>query len=162
MKSHILFYAVVLITTISCTTKDNDISKTIEQYYKTYQDRNDFEKFLGFYDEKIVLEDIINADRIVGKKALEDFFDWNNPGYKKIAVDALVIYEQTIEGNRVVTSGYFNEFLWGEQKFEAMHFVTILTFNQSGKIIKQVDWINYPSNLVDYTKRKNSNEWIKN
>ncbi|UII80182.1 nuclear transport factor 2 family protein [Flagellimonas sp. CMM7] len=161
MKWHILLYAVILITTISCTTNDNDISKTIEQYYKTYQERDDFEKFLGFYDEKIVLEDIINADRIEGKKALEDFFDWNNPEYKKIAANALVIYEQTIDGNRAVTSGHFTEFLWGEQKFEAMHFVTILTFNQSGKIIKQVDWINYPSNLIDYTKRKNSNEWIK-
>ncbi|PWL37570.1 hypothetical protein DKG77_14780 [Flagellimonas aquimarina] len=161
MEVNRFLYVIILMVVCSCTNKDNSINETVKEYYETYQDRNDFEKFLGFYDEKIVLEDIINADRIVGKKALEDFFDWNDPGYKKIAADALVIYEQTIEGNRVVTSGYFNEFLWGGNTFEAMHFVTILTFNRSGKIIKQVDWINYPSNLVDYTKRKNSNEWIK-
>ncbi|WP_136467933.1 hypothetical protein [Flagellimonas onchidii] len=87
--------------------------------------------------------------------------DWNNPNFQKIEKDALVIYDQIIDKNKVVTRGYFTEFLWDGARFEAMHFITILTFNNSGKIIKQIDWINYPSNLIDYEKRRNSNEWIK-
>lgn len=161
MKLNMCFCAIISMVIFSCTPKDENISKIAREYYETYQERNDFEKFLSFYDENIVLEDIINADRIIGKKALKEFFAWNNLSFKKVDTSIFVIYEQTIEENRVITSGHFTEFLWGEQKFEAMHFVTILTFNQSGKIIKQVDWINYPSNLIDYTKRKNSNEWIK-
>ena len=29
-----------------------------------------------------------------------------------------------------------------------------------GKIVRQVDWINYPSSLFDYSNRQNSNLWI--
>jgi hypothetical protein len=64
--------------------------------------------------------------------------------------------------NKVVTTGHFTAFKWGELEIEAMQFTSILTFNSSGKIIKQVDWINYPSYLVDYNNRKNSNKWITN
>lgn len=161
MKLNMCFCSIILMVMFSCAPQNENISKIAKEYYETYQERNDFEKFLSFYDEGIVLEDMINADRIVGKEAIKEFFAWDNPDYKKIETNTMVIKEQTIEENRVVTSGYFNEFYWSGMKFEAMHFVTILTFNQSGKIVRHVDWINYPSNLIDYTKRRNSNEWIK-
>ncbi len=161
MKLNVWFYSYILIAIVSCTPNSHNTSDIAKEYYKTYQERNDFEKFLSFYDDNIVLEDIVNADSIVGKKALKEFLDWNNPSFQKVGNEALVIYEQIIEDNKVVTRGYFTEFLWGETKLEAMHFVTILTFNESGKIIKHIDWINYPSNLIDYNKRKNSNNWIK-
>ena len=59
------------------------------------------------------------------------------------------------------SKGYFTPFKWGNAEFEAMYFTTLLNFNEQGKIIKQVDWINYPSTLVDYDNRKNANEWIQ-
>ncbi|MGH1366338.1 MAG: hypothetical protein ACRBF0_22450 [Calditrichia bacterium] len=96
------------------------------------------------------------------KAALAEFFNWDNPGFKKIEVQALIITEQIIDGKKVTTKGYFTPFKWGEARFETMHFTTLLTFNEQGKIIKQVDWINYPTTLLDYNKRKNSNEDIAN
>lgn len=141
-------------------TSKNDIKPIVEAYYKSFQERSNFERFLSFYDEDIVLEDIINGDSIVGKKAFSDFFDWNNPNFKLLESNSLIIKNQVIEGNRAVTQGYFTPFQWGERTFGPMHFTTILTFNQKGKIVKHVDWINYPSTLVDYTKRKDSNSWI--
>ncbi len=42
-----------------------------------------------------------------------------------------------------------------------MHFTTLLTVNEAGQIIRQVDWINYPASLVNYNERNNSNEWIQ-
>lgn len=52
------------------------------------------------------------------------------------------------------------KFKWKDSSFEAMYFTTILTLNETGKIIRQIDWINYPATLVNFNLRKNSNEWI--
>lgn len=145
----------------SCSSTESGIDKIVENYYETFNKRQDFEQFLSFYDEKIILEDIINGDRIIGKKELSDFFDWNNPNFKSIDSNTLIIEEIIIHNNTSVVKGYFSKFQWGASEFEAMHFTSILTFNTSKKIIKQVDWINYPSTLVNYDERKNSNKWIE-
>lgn len=158
--SFILCFAIGLIFH-ACSSTESNIDKTVENYYQTFNKRQDFEKFLSFYDDKIILEDIINGDRIIGKQALSDFFDWGNPNFKSMNPNYLIIEEKMIHNNISVVKGYFSRFQWGESEFEAMHFTSILTFNKSKKIIKQVDWINYPSTLVNYEERKNSNEWIK-
>ena len=145
----------------ACSSPKNNLHHIVKEYYATYQSRSDFDKFLDFYDDNMILEDIINGDKINGKAALKIFFDWKNPSYKKLNEHTLIISEQIIEKNKAVTSGYFTAFEWGGQKFEEMHFTTILIFNEKGKIIKHTDWINYPNSLINYNERKNSNEWIK-
>ena len=146
----------------SCSfDKNNTIESILDDYYSTYKKRKDIDKFIEYYDNYIVLEDIINGDRIEGKSALRNFLDWENPNFKVLGDNSLTVTEEIIDINKAVVKGYFTKFQWGEYEFESMHFTTILIFNESGKIIKQVDWINYPNTLVDYNKRKNSNEWIK-
>ncbi|WP_420399569.1 nuclear transport factor 2 family protein [Flagellimonas sp.] len=165
MKNSTLFscWILILVTLLSSceTQKTNPNRETIEEFYHVFNKRQDFERFLNFYDDTAVLEDIINGDRIEGKKALRDFFDWTNPDFELLEENSLVVKEITADDNRVAISGYFTPFKWGDTEFEAMHFTTLLTLNASGKIIKQVDWINYPSNLVNYNTRKNSNTWLK-
>jgi hypothetical protein len=133
----------------------------VEEYYETFNKRQDFNKFLSFYDEKVILEDIVNGDRVIGRKELTNFFDWNNPNFKSLDSNSLIIESIIIDNKTSVIKGYFSRFQWGNSEFESMHFTTILTFNESKKIVKQVDWINYPPTLVNYNERKNSNEWIK-
>ena len=140
--------------------KDRTTERLVDDYYKTYNKRQDIDKFIGFYDNDILLEDIINGDRIQGKSDLRKFLDWGNPNLKILEINSLIITEKIIKGNKAVVKGYFTKFQWEESEFESMHFTTILTFNDSDKIIKQVDWINYPTNLVNYDEKKNSNEWI--
>lgn len=140
--------------------KQNDIERIVDEYYSTYNERQDVEKFLGFYDDKILFEDIINGDRIEGKSELKNFLDWENVNFKLLEDNSLRITETIIQGNKAVVKGYFTPFQWGEHEFESMHFTTILTFADNYKIIRQVDWINYPSDLVNYDERKNSNDWI--
>ena len=148
----------------NCSSRTNEqkvnIAPIVQDYYKVYQDRNDFQRFLAFYDDNIVLEDIILGEKMEGMLAFKRFFDWGNPNFSKTDSLTLIIKDQIIKGNTAVTSGYFTPFIWGDTTFEAMYFNTILTFNAGGKIQKQVDWINYPNGLVDYNKRKNSNQWI--
>lgn len=157
----ILIYPLLLFL-IACVPANPalDTESIVASYYQTYQERSNFQQFLNFYADTIVLKDMINGDHIEGKTALEAFFDWENPHFRKLDSVTLVVQEQIMEGKRVVTQGYFTPFQWDEYQFEAMHFTTILTFNDNGKIVEQVDWINYPTNLVDYENRKNSNEWI--
>lgn len=141
--------------------KDRILERVIDDYYKTYNKRQDIDKFMSFYNDDILFEDIINGDRIEGKPALKSFFNWGDTNFKSLDSNNLVITETIIDGKRAVVKGYFTKFKWGESDFEPMHFTTILTFGSADKIIKQVDWVNYPANLVDYNQRKNSNEWVK-
>jgi len=163
MDARLLFFSfLILLSLCACQQKEDSlIQEATKEYYQTYQNRNDFQKFLSFYDDQVILEDIMLGERKIGKKEFAEFFDWGNPDFSKTDSLALIITDQLIQKNKVVTQGYFTPFKWGEQHFEAMHFTTILTFNAAGKITKQVDWINYPASLLDYEKRKNSNEWIK-
>lgn len=152
---------ILLIFSACQSQQDSSIDKSVDDFYRVFSQRQDFEQFLSFYAEDIVLEDMVNGDKIEGKEAMRNFFDWTNPNFELLGENALVVLEKVIDKNKAVVKGYFTPFRWGEAEFEAMHFTTILTFNESGKIIKQVDWINYPATLVDYSNRKNSNDWIK-
>ena len=162
-------YMIIVITalfvgtcTLSCSTEVKpDIPSIAAEYYKTYQQRADFERFLRFYDEDMVLEDIVFGERIEGKRGFAEFFDWDNPLFSKKDSVALVIEKQVIQGFEVVTQGYFTPFKWGDTEVGNMYFTTLLTFNKEGKIIRHVDWINYPNNLINYDKRKDSNAWIQ-
>ncbi|MCL6275353.1 nuclear transport factor 2 family protein [Muricauda sp. 2012CJ35-5] len=161
MKFKSLFSLVVVVLLASCADQTKNVQPIVDAYYETYAQRNDFEKLLSYYDESILLEDYINGDKIEGKTALREFLDWDNPNFNMVEPVALTIADQMIEGNKVVTKGHFSKFKWGSYEFGPMQFVTILTFNDDGKIIRHEDWINYPSNLIDYDTRVNSNDWIK-
>ena len=140
---------------------EQPLQQLTRDFYSVYSERKDLDQFLSYYAEDAVLEDIINGDRIEGKEALRVFFDWSNPGFKALAKNTLVVEDIITSQNQAVVKGYFTPFGWGEETFEAMYFTTILTFNDADKISKQVDWINYPASLVDYTNRKNANDWIQ-
>lgn len=155
-------FLVIFLLVCACSVqRENDIESIIDEYYVTYNKRQDLDRFMEFYDDRIVLEDIINGDRIEGKKALGDFFDWNNESFKMTNGNSLVVTDKIIQGNKGVVKGYFTRFQWQQSEFEPMHFTTILIFNEAQKIVKQIDWINYPATLIDYNERKNSNMWIE-
>ena len=162
MKQTLIVFTLLGLVLYACSTeKEDSAENTVDNFFETFNMRQEFDKFLGFYAEDVVLEDMINGDRVVGKEQLRNFFDWDNPDLKIIGPNSLVVSEKIIEQNKAVVKGYFTKFLWQGTEFEAMHFTTILTFNEAGKIIKQIDWINYPTTLVNYNERKNSNHWIR-
>jgi hypothetical protein len=157
-----VFLSLLTLGAISCGTDEREsVRDTVLEFYQVYGERKDAARFLAFYAEEAVLEDIVNGDSIVGRRALATFFDWSNPEFKSLSNRAVVVDEVIVEGSKAVVKGHFTRFQWGGTAFEAMHFTTWLTFNKQGMIIRQVDWINYPSTLVDYSARKNSNAWIK-
>ncbi len=160
-----ILFLLFLFVVLNCdSNKDSDTNRQdlINDYYSTYQERTNIDKFLSFYDSEIILEDMVNGDRISGIRNLKEFFDWKNPDFVLEDSVALVITDQAVLENRVFTQGYFTPFSWSGTQIQAMQFFTILYLNENGKIIRQIDWINYPSYIVDYAERENSNDWINN
>ena len=157
-----LFFLVLIFGLHGCSKDDSkgSLRPIVEEYFETYKARKDFTKFLSFYDEQIVLEDIINGDRIVGKRNVKAFLNWDNDKFKLIDSVALKLDYLVVDQNKAVAKGHFRPFQWGEVTVGAMHFTTILTFNEANKIITQVDWINYPYKMTDEQNKGGSNNWI--
>lgn len=144
----------------ACTSKEVTIEHTVKEYCEVYSKRDDIERFISFYDDDVVFEDIIGGNKLRGKSAVMVFFDWGNPNFKKLAPENIIVSETIVQENKALVKGHFTKFQWGSDEFEAMHFSTLLHFNDAQKIVKQVDWINYPSTLINYNTRANSNDWL--
>jgi hypothetical protein len=56
---------------------------------------------------------------------------------------ALEVTALTAQGSRVVAQGYFKPFSYDGKFFGPWRFVIILEFNDDGKIVREIDWINY-------------------
>lgn len=143
--------------------EDATIKDLAADFFDTYNERRHFEKFLSFYSDDIILEDMINGDRIIGKVELRKFFNWDTPNFKPLdSLNRYIIIENlSITENQITAKGYFPPFQWFDSTYQAIQYTTLLFLNNEKKIIRQVDWINYPQGLVDYETRKNSNDWIK-
>lgn len=141
--------------------ENSPVESLVTQLYDLYKERSNFDEFLSYYADTIVLEDIIHGDRIIGKDALKDFFNWDDENYVNENPEVLVVTDMVYNDHTAYISGYFTTFRWADTSFGPMHFTTKLIFNQKLKISKQIDWINYPSSLVDYENRKSSNDWIQ-
>ena len=161
MKNTLFLTLIVLLVLISCKDEAIPVKGKVDEFVELYQERNDFEQFLELYDQDMVLEDMITGYRMEGIESFKEFFNWPDQRFKKLSPKTIIVKSVVIEGNHAVISGHFTPFEWDGQQVEAMQFTTILEFNDRAKIIRHVDWINYPNSLIDYSKRANANEWIK-
>ncbi|KAA3637617.1 MAG: nuclear transport factor 2 family protein, partial [Bacteroidetes bacterium] len=138
-----------LVFLLACNPAEGpNVQNITSQYFQTYAERADFDKFLDFYADTLILEDMMMGERIEGKESLARFFDWENQLFSLKDSVALVVTDQIVEGHKSVTRGYFTPFTWAGTDVEPMHFTIILEFNDAGKIIKQTDWINYPAYMI--------------
>ncbi len=146
----------VLYLLISCQSSvERDIHEnTIVDFYKVYNKRSDINDLLNYYHKDIVLIDIISDQIVTGRQEIKTFFDWDNTKFKVIGGELLEIKEIISSGEKLVVNGKFNKFSWGQQEFDPMPFTTIFTLDKQGKIIRQIDWINYPSQLMETEKSK--------
>lgn len=144
----------------SCSTQTASIQPNVDEFIRLYQERSDFDQFLNLYTEDMVLEDIITGYRLEGREQFAEFFNWPDERFQKQSEKTFIIEHTIIEGNQATIKGYFTPFIWDGKNVEAMQFVTLLTFNDAGKIIKHIDWINYPNDLIDYAQRGNANAWV--
>lgn len=144
----------------SCTSDPSALHGVTADYFSEYAARSDVDALLDYHADSVELRDYVAGERVRGIDALQEFFDWSNPSYRMRDSVALVVDDILVESHRAVVTGYFTPFSWDGVPVEAMHFTTLLTFDAEQRIALQEDWINYPSGLLDYGSRSNSNDWI--
>ncbi len=158
MNRSILLLSLTLLL-LACNTKPHT-TNNVDQFIMLYEERSDFQGFLDLYSVNMVLEDMVTGYRLEGRDAFAEFFNWPDKRFEKLSEKTFIIQNKVVEDNKAVISGYFTPFKWKGETVEPMQFTTWLHYNEEGKIIKHVDWINYPNSLIDYTGRGNSNLWI--
>ncbi|MBQ4837383.1 nuclear transport factor 2 family protein [Pseudoalteromonas luteoviolacea] len=141
-------FIVILVGCTSTKTKDSELSlnEVVENYIKVYQARSDFERFLAFYSDDVVLEDMLYGYKTTTKQQLGDFFNWNAEQVHVLDSNKTFSVEQTIisqEQGTAVLRGTFNLFSYNGQQLGPWRFTTVLKFNDAGLIYYQQDWINY-------------------
>lgn len=113
-------------------------------FFQTYKERKDFEKFLTFYAEDVVFEDVFYQVNLTNKEQFEAFYDWHKGSFDRLDNQHILNIETiVIEQGRVVARGEFLPFRYDGKSMGPWPFAIWLEFNQEGKIIKQQDWINY-------------------
>lgn len=140
-------------------TGQAQLKQTVQDYYHTYAERQDFEGFMDYYADEALLEDVVYGHVAHGREQIRGFFNWENNDFRLTGDVALVVKEMTIDKNTVITSGYFTPFYFSGDSLGPWRFIIKHRFNDAGKIIYQTDWINYtPRSMLE--GGKNLNELI--
>lgn len=127
------------------------IKKVVDDYIETYRERNDWDKFLSFYDDSVYMKDILLGYECKGLEAFKQFYDWPNANFKKLTptTKTFEVEDIVIDSKVAIIRGYFNSFYWKHKKMDWPEGFTIwLYFNKEKKINKQLDYLHYPSDIL--------------
>lgn len=123
---------------------DANIDEVASEYFATYAERKDFDKFMSFYDDQAVLKDVIYGVDVNGINAIRNFFDWDRGEFEMVAAGAIMVLKRQIVSDKtVISTGVFSEFHFDGKKLGPWEFIIWQEYNKAGKIILQSDWINY-------------------
>lgn len=125
-------------------------------YFATYQQRKDWDKFLSFYHPSITFSDVALRTRTRGIHAFEEFYNWPDSNFQKMspAQKHLELQDIVTQDSLVVARGHFNPFYWhGEKQEWSGGFTIWLYFDKNLKIRHQVDYIQYPASVILSARR---------
>lgn len=131
--------------------ESNPLKATVEAYIQTYQERADWEAFLSFYSDSVLMKDILLDLEFQGKEAFAAFYDWPNPAFEKLypGQKTFELEEVVIQENIAAIRGTFTPFIWKKERQDwAGGFTIWLYFDEGQKIIQQVDYIKYPKRFL--------------
>lgn len=118
--------------------------KVAKQYFEVYAKRSNFAEFMSFYAEKAQFSDFLLDVNLTGKPQISNFFDWSRGDFKVVDKGpTLLVEEQLVSGQTVVTNGKFRRFVFNGKTLGPWQFSIRQTFSDKGKITQQQDWINY-------------------
>ena len=122
-------------------------------FFDHYQKRDDWTGFLERYDENVEFIDVILRMKLEGVEEFAAFYNWPDTGFQKHPdfPSTLVLEELTLNDSTAVGRGYFNPFYYRGilyDDMDHMRFTMSLTFNEAGKIVRHVDFIEYPPEIL--------------
>ena len=132
---------------------ENKIENLAENFFNTYMIREDWEEFLSYYADTLKFEDAVLQVSLDGLESFMEFYDWPNPDFQKHP-DYPRIFELkdlVVDSNIAIGRGVFAPFYWKgilyEMEWDAS-FTMWLYYNEDGKIIRQIDWIEYSGDVL--------------
>jgi hypothetical protein len=139
-------------SSIAKARKDT-IENIAEEYFETYANREDWESFLSFYAEDLKFEDAILQVHLDSLEAFKAFYDWPNPGFRKHPdyPEIFKLEDLVVDDSTAVGRGVFHPFYWQDTLFRMEWdptFTIWLWFDDSLKIHRQVDWVEYSGNVL--------------
>lgn len=126
------------------------VDAAIDRFIGLYAARRDMQAFASQFRDDGVLVDTLLGLRFVGPAAIAGFYDWDAPGFELVdpSGPVLRVDARTIDGPRAALRGQFLPFRWQGASYGATDFVILLTFDATGRITRQEDWIAYPRGLL--------------
>lgn len=113
-------------------------------YFSVYAARQDFKRFMAFYADNAVLQDVVYGYSARSKSDIAAFFAWDRGDFSTVAPGPILqITRQVVSGDQVITTGQFNQFHYNDQKLGPWEFVIWQQYSAEGLILQQQDWINY-------------------
>ncbi len=132
-------------------SREQQTRNTAQAYFEVYQQREDWDSLLTFYREDIYFKDANLNFEAEGIEAFKDFYNWPDTSFRKIVSDQkhLVLQTMLVQDSVVVGQGRLSPFFWHNELQEWPEDFTIwLYFDQDMKIYRQIDWVRYPTWMI--------------
>lgn len=175
MKKLLIVGAVLLTACTSQTlseqpTRTELVKTKAMDFFQTFADRSDWDKFCSFYREDVAFHDVMLQLKLDSLWKFKRFYDWESADYtfKKLTPDQphLTVTNLVVNDSSAIATGRFNPFYYNDQLLDTpwgMDFVISLHFDDDLNIVKQTDWIEYDDYVLEAVIercRKNGHEAV--
>ncbi|WP_425390748.1 hypothetical protein [Ekhidna sp.] len=131
------------------------VEQTAKDFFETFAERKDWEKFCSFYREDLEFEDITLQLKLDSLWQFKRFYNWDVEGddFRKLTPDQkhLTLYSLVANDSIAVGRGRVNPFYYYDQLIDSewgMDFTIWLYFDENLKIRKQIDWMEYDAKVL--------------
>ena len=131
--------------------REQQTRATARAYFEVYEQREDWDSLLTFYRDDVHFKDANLSFEADGIEAFKDFYNWPDTNFRKIVPDQkhLVLQSMLVQDSVVVGQGRLSPFFWHNELQEWPEDFTIwLYFDQNMKIYRQIDWVRYPTWMI--------------
>ncbi|MCB0621607.1 MAG: hypothetical protein KDC43_28135 [Saprospiraceae bacterium] len=133
-------------------SRADQVEQVALQYFATYAEREDWDKLLSFYRSDLEFEDVMLLLELDGLEDFKEFYNWPDTGFHKLVKEEphLILEDLLVNDSTAVGYGFFKPFYWYGTLYgeDQPYFSIVLTFDDSLRIKRQVDFIEYPVDIL--------------
>ena len=156
----ILFYTTLLFLPLISHGQDTDqidfkskLKAITNGYFLAYNEHN-VNKILRFYDPNAVLIDKHLNNTVTGQKEFKrvatEAFEGPSPLYRNLHFK---IYGMEQDGYKMIVRGEMQGIEWDRGYLANWKFRSEIFYSEKGKIVKQIDYVEYPDDVLKYKKK---------
>ena len=137
-------------------TRQQAVEQKAREFFTTFAQRHDWDKFCSFYREDLEFQDIILQIQLDSLWQFKRFYNWDGEAgnFRKLTPDQPHLTLETLVANEevAVARGHLNPFYYYDKLVDTdwgMDFTIWLYFDEDLLIRKQVDWFEYDAAALD-------------